>query len=78
MSVVVYTLPNCVQCEMTKKMLNKNNVEFDSVNLAENEDAYELVKSMGFQTAPVVFANGDSWGGFRIDKINALANQKSA
>lgn len=73
MSVVVYTLPSCVQCDTTKKMLERNNVEFTTVDLSEDKEAYDMVKSLGYQSAPVVIAGQDHWSGFRIEKIKALA-----
>ena len=32
-----------------------------------------MVKGLGYQQAPVVFAGGDHWSGVRPDKIKALA-----
>lgn len=73
MSVTVYTLPNCVQCENTKRVLTKNSVEFATVDLSEDEAAYEMVKSLGYQAAPIVIAGDDHWSGFRPDKLSALS-----
>lgn len=73
MSVTVYTLPSCVQCESTKKTLDKMEVEYSVVDLSQDDSAYEMVKSLGYQAAPVVIAGDDHWSGFRPDKINALA-----
>lgn len=73
MSVTVYTLPHCVQCDTTKRMLEKNNIEFNTVDLTQDDTAYEMVKSLGYQSAPVVIAGEDHWSGFRIDKIKGLS-----
>jgi hypothetical protein len=32
-----------------------------------------MILDMGFQSAPVVIADGDAWAGFQPDKITALA-----
>jgi glutaredoxin-like protein NrdH len=72
MSVTVYTLPSCVQCESTKKVLDKNNIEYSVVNLAEDEGAYEMVKALGYQAAPVVIADDTHWSGFRPDMLSTL------
>lgn len=74
MSVTVYTLPACVQCDRTKKLLEKNEVAFDVVDLSENEDAMEMVKSLGYGSAPVVIAGDTHWAGFRPDMITALVS----
>jgi glutaredoxin-like protein NrdH len=74
MSVTVYTLPNCVQCDNTKRVLTKTGVEFSTVDLTADESAYEMVKALGYQAAPVVIAGDDHWSGFRPDKLSSLAS----
>jgi len=70
--VTVYTLPACVQCDSTKRVLKKNSVEFNEVDLSQDEDAYEMVKALGYQAAPVVIAGDVHWSGFRPDMLNTL------
>jgi glutaredoxin-like protein NrdH len=72
MSVVVYTLPSCVQCDSTKRMLERNNIEFETVDMSQDAEALEMVKALGYSAAPVVIAGEDHWSGFRLDKIQAL------
>ena len=72
MSVIVYSLPNCVQCESTKRMLDRGGVPYDVVDMSKDEEAFNMVKELGYQSAPVVVAGEDHWGGFKIDKITAL------
>lgn len=72
MSITVYTKPSCVQCEATKRHLKKMGLEFDTVDITEDQDAYNKVVSMGFQSAPVVITDEDSWSGYQPDKINGL------
>jgi glutaredoxin-like protein NrdH len=69
----VYTKPNCVQCEQTKRYMEKNGIEYDTVDITEDQEAFEMVLGMGFKSAPVVITPTDSWSGFRPDKINLLA-----
>jgi glutaredoxin-like protein NrdH len=71
--VTVYTKPSCVQCDMTKKMLDKNNVEYSTVDITEDISAFEMIKGMGFMSAPVVITDTDSWAGFQPDKITKLS-----
>lgn len=73
MSVTVYTLPACVQCEQTKKTLTKSGVAYEVVDLSQDEAAYEMVKELGYQAAPVVVAGDEHWSGFRPDRLSALA-----
>lgn len=70
--VTVYTLPSCVQCESTKKYLTNRDVPFEVIDLAENAEAMDMVKSLGYQAAPVVVAGESHWSGFRPDKLNAI------
>ena len=73
MGITLYTKPACVQCNATKRALKKQGLAFDEVDLTQDAEALATVKSLGYQSAPVVFANGDHWAGFRPDKIKALA-----
>ncbi|WP_124054524.1 glutaredoxin-like protein NrdH [Arcanobacterium ihumii] len=72
MSITVYTKPSCVQCNATKRALDKSGLDYAEVDLTQDEEALATVKALGYQQAPVVFADGDHWAGFRPDKIKAL------
>jgi glutaredoxin-like protein NrdH len=70
----VYTKPNCVQCDATKKLMDKLGVEYTTVDIADNPKELEKLIEMGYRAAPVVVAdNGESWAGFQPDKVTALA-----
>ena len=74
MSVKVYTLPSCVQCDSTQRMLKKNSIEFEEVDMSADPIALEMVKSLGYTSAPVVIVDEiDHWSGFRMDKIQNLS-----
>lgn len=73
MSITVFSKPNCVQCSATYRALKKHGLDYEVVDLTEDADAMNTVKALGYQQAPVVFADGDHWAGFRPDKIKALA-----
>lgn len=70
--VTVYTLPACVQCDSTKRMLQRNNVEYNEVDLSKNSDALEMVRALGYTAAPVVIAGDAHWSGFRMDMLSTL------
>src|SRR5690606_8475556 len=40
--------------------------------LTDETDALALVKSLGYQQAPVVMAGNEHWSGFRPDRIKAV------
>jgi glutaredoxin-like protein NrdH len=58
---------------MTKRMLDKIGVEYNTVDITEDSAAMEMVLGLGFKSAPVVITDSDSWAGFQPDKINSLA-----
>lgn len=69
----VYTKPACVQCDMTKRYMDKNGITYTTVDITENQEALEMILGMGFSSAPVVISGELSWAGFQPDKINLLA-----
>ena len=73
MVVTVYTKPQCVQCNMTYRALDAKGISYTKVDITEDAQALEMVKSLGYMQAPVVIAGEEHWSGFQPDKINALA-----
>lgn len=71
--VTVYTLPACVQCDSTKRMLTKKEIPFNEIDMSADLNALEMVKSLGYTAAPVVMAGEDHWSGFRPDKLATLS-----
>lgn len=69
----VYTKPNCVQCDATKKYMDKNGIEYNTVDITQDQDALDMILGMGFSSAPVVISGDTSFAGFQPDKINLLA-----
>jgi glutaredoxin-like protein NrdH len=73
MAVKVYTLPACVQCDSTKRMMQRNQIEYEEVDMSQDPVALEMVKTLGYTAAPVVVAGEEHWSGFRLDRIQALS-----
>lgn len=71
--VTVYSLPNCVQCDSTKRLLTRSEVAFEEVDLSQNPEAMAMVRELGYNSAPVVMAGEDHWSGFRPDKLATLS-----
>jgi glutaredoxin-like protein NrdH len=74
MAVIVYTNPNCVQCEQTKKFLNKEGIEY-TVESLQSDDNYEKLVDFvnrGFKSAPIVVTDTETWSGFKPDKLGAI------
>ena len=73
MTITVYSKPSCVQCTATYRALDKLGLDYEVVDLAEDEAALQDLLSRGYQQVPVVQADGEFWTGFRPDRIKALA-----
>lgn len=71
--VTVYTLPACVQCDSTKRLLTRNEIPYNEVDLSEDADALSMIRELGYSAAPVVMAGDEHWSGFRPDKLATLA-----
>lgn len=71
--VTVYTKPNCMQCNFTKKYLTEREIEFQTIDITESEEALAKVKGMGFQAVPVIVAeNEEAFYGFQPDRLAKL------
>ena len=72
--VTVYTKPNCMQCNFTKKYLTEKEIEYQTIDITESEEALAEVKGMGFQAVPVIVAeNEEAFYGFQPDRLAKLA-----
>jgi glutaredoxin-like protein NrdH len=77
-TVTVYSKPACPQCVATETALTAKGIAFSKIDMSQDQDALELVKSMGHRSAPVVVVGDESWSGFRPDMIAKIAAQPAA
>jgi glutaredoxin-like protein NrdH len=73
-AVVLYGKPfGCVQCDATKRKLNKHNIHYTEVDVTQDETALNFIKGLGYSAAPVVYVStidGDvHWTQFDVNKI---------
>nr|WP_179303858.1 glutaredoxin-like protein NrdH [Brachybacterium alimentarium] len=73
---LVYSKPHCVQCDATKRALNKAGLAYAVVDITEDAEALAKVKSLGYVQAPVVVTDRDHWSGFRPEKVKNLAGTR--
>ena len=73
--VTVYSTPTCPFCHKAKEYLKEKGVEFEDVNVAEDQvRAEEMVKKSGQMGVPVLDIHGTIIVGFDQPKIDeALA-----
>lgn len=72
--IKVYTKNGCPQCEMTKNVLNNEGLEYEVINVEEDDSAFDyVVNTLGLRQMPVVVAEGqEPFTGFRPDKLQEL------
>ena len=72
MDVTIYSTPTCPWCKKVKDFLKENNVIFEEVNVAGNQEAAQkMIKVSGQMGVPVVVAGEEVIIGF---DENALRN----
>lgn len=75
MSVIVYHIgPTCVQCNQTKKLMDKLNIDYTQVDLREHPVIADQFKQQGLLSAPIVVAGSNVWSGFKYERIVGLTN----
>lgn len=72
--VTIYTLPNCVQCESTKRLMTRLGIEYSVVDLQTVPEKLKEFTDMGLTSAPIVTTDIKIWSGFRHSKIMSLAS----
>lgn len=76
MKIIVWTKPDCVQCDATKRYLVKHDIPFETHLM--NSDMIEKFKGEGFMSAPIVETSKETWAGFRLSRLeNLVAEYKS-
>ena len=63
--IKVYSKPNCIKCEMAKRYLTNKCVEFQEIDVLENDKALALLRDKGYAELPVVDVNGEFHTGFQ-------------
>jgi len=77
--VTVYTRTPCVQCNATKRHLDRIGVDYDVIDVTNSAEDAQYLTDQGFMQAPVVEVRDgdgvvvDSWSGFVPDKLDTLA-----
>ena len=68
--IKVYTTPYCPYCVTLKNFLKQQNIEFEEVNVLDDEAAKEeMIKKSGQYEVPVVEIDGEIIIGFDKERI---------
>ena len=77
MKVKVYSTPTCPYCVAVKEFLKENKVEFEDINISQDEESMKMiVEKTGQMGVPVVDIDGELVIGFNRQKIIELLNIK--
>lgn len=72
-AVTVYSKPDCMQCQFTKRFLMDHGVAFETKDIEENEEALQEVVALGFKSLPVVAIEGqEAFSGFKPERLKRL------
>ena len=63
--ITIYSKPNCMQCEFSKKYLKDKGVEFKEINVFEDDEALKMLRDAGYSQMPVVSIEGEFHTGFQ-------------
>ncbi len=75
--VKVYSTPTCPYCFTLKEFLKEHNIEFEDIDVSQNEGAFrEMVAKSNQMGVPVVDIDGQIVVGFDKEKITQLLNIK--
>ncbi|MDR1568147.1 MAG: glutaredoxin-like protein NrdH [Streptococcaceae bacterium] len=70
--IKVFSKINCMQCKMVKRFLDDKNIDYLEINVEEQPEMIDYVKSLGFQTLPVVETTNKVFSGFRPNELKEL------
>lgn len=72
MNIQVFSAPQCNACAITKKFLQKANLNYTEIDVTTDQTAMDKFRAMGYTQLPVVVAGDQTWSGFRYDNLHAL------
>ena len=76
--ITMYTGPMCGFCDAAKRLLQRNNLSFNEIDISSNEGLMEemIKKAKGKRTIPQIFFNEYHVGGYQelraLEKENKL------
>ena len=79
--VTIYVGPQCNFCDAAKRLLQRNNIEYDIIDISSNENIKNemITKANGSRTIPQIFFGNQHIGGYTelrdLEKNNSLKNK---
>ena len=82
--IIMYTGPMCAFCDAAKRLLKRNNANFEEIDIGTNLEIREemIKKSNGRRTVPQIFVGDKHIGGYEelraLEKNSELNNVEVA
>jgi glutaredoxin-like YruB-family protein len=78
MKIKIYTTEACPYCGMAKEFLKKNKIDFQEVDVSNNQEAaMEMIEKSGQSGVPVIEIDGKIIVGFNEPEIKKALKMKS-
>ena len=72
-NILIYTKNQCVQCQMSKNVLNDLGISYTEKNVDTNEKFMDEAKVTGYKSMPIILKDGQVIAsGFMPDVLNQL------
>ena len=73
--ITIYTGPLCNYCEAAKRLLTRNNTNYNEIDISKVDGAMDemIKKSNGKRTIPQIFFDSQHIGGY--DEVRALEKE---
>ncbi|MBI4441653.1 glutaredoxin family protein [Candidatus Woesearchaeota archaeon] len=76
-TVKVYSTPTCVYCQKAKAFLKENKIDYEEINVAEDEEAREaMIEKTGQMGVPVIEIGDTIIVGFDKEAMKKALNLK--
>lgn len=69
MSVIVYSKPHCLECNILKRFLKDHEIEYETRDCIQNETYLNEIKEMGYLGVPVTIVHGQAIRGLQPEAI---------
>ena len=57
--LTVYSKPYCPKCEQAKSWLDSNHIEYNVIDVTQDEESLNMLKEHGHKSVPQLYLNGE-------------------
>lgn len=82
MTLTVYSKTVCPYCVQAKNYLKQNKIDFEEINIEQDDQARDFIMSQGHRTVPQIYLNGElfvsgGWEGLSKMGIDTIRQRLS-